>query len=985
MNKELTITQKIKDMLYLPSSGGLKSYNKYYEAANVLGQGVSQDELLAAFKKNDQYLLDYFKISFFYEWDSATDPELNLETSPRTIERREELYKVLNLNDDIKKLFTDHIPIAQSNDDIMIDNGEQTPSWLDEDNWFYWNKYKNYLINKYGEDAGLDIVRSIDDSSSKILNILQDPTIDKTSPRKGLVVGYVQSGKTSNMQALVAKAIDSGYKLIILLSGDKNILRNQTQRRFDKEIFGKEQIMKTPDEDIDSSTFIRDPKDEYYSSEDWDEFVSYGGAPRKIANRPNIYRLTTSKKSIGDGTFDQIFFKQGDSRFNTKENLRENDAYVAIITKNGPQIDKVIQQINIADFRGTHINQVPAIVIDDESDSASVGTQKPGAERKRVNQAIINLLKKLPKAQYVGYTATPYANVFIDYEDEEDLFPKNFINILDRPSNYMGASDFLIEDEDDYNPYVMAFTSEEEDEKLLEALDAYILSGAIKLYREKVLKFAKFDHHTMLVHTSTKTQDHDDLIEKIEKLLKEKCDYSGRAGKNRLELLYKNDYGPKLEDFDYVPFKELVPFIDETNSKITDVSGKPRSAILKVNGTRDGEDPDFSSGDCWKILVGGAKLSRGYTVEGLTVSFFTRATSANDTLMQMGRWFGFRKNYKDLVRLYITRTGGTTGRRDLFLDFMGACKMEEDFRKNIKIHLNKTADEIVKTNMTPLSFKRFVRHTLGLPATSAGKRQFQTVENENWGGMSREIWWYPKINETERLNNNLKVGQDLFNKYPLLPLKEDLKLDSSDIGKNVAHGLITGYKALISEPKDFIEFLKNYQWQEGKDYINSSVINFLESKFISKETDEIDINIDQWQIFFPQYSPSNKRDTLEFCGLDLDVFHRKRDMHKDHKSYGATSGGDVHTLITEWLAVGHENSEAKSFMGYPNDALKDCQKPKTSYALFYLMKDYDNKKDSIPTLGMHLRFNNNLMDRGSYFARDDNIQITDQNGPTFIS
>jgi hypothetical protein len=164
MNKELTITQKIKDMLYLPSSGGLKSYNKYYEAANVLGQGVSQDELLAAFKKNDQYLLDYFKISFFYEWDSATDPELNLETSPRTIERREELYKVLNLNDDIKKLFTDHIPIAQSNDDIMIDNGEQTPSWLDEDNWFYWNKYKNYLINKYGEDAGLDIVRSIDDS-----------------------------------------------------------------------------------------------------------------------------------------------------------------------------------------------------------------------------------------------------------------------------------------------------------------------------------------------------------------------------------------------------------------------------------------------------------------------------------------------------------------------------------------------------------------------------------------------------------------------------------------------------------------------------------------------------------------------------------------------------------------------------------------------------------------------------------------------------
>ena len=148
-------------------------------------------------------------------------------------------------------------------------------------------------------------------------------------------------------------------------------------------------------------------------------------------------------------------------------------------------------------------------------------------------------------------------------------------------------------------------------------------------------------------------------------------------------------------------FDELSPFIDEANSRLTDVSGKPRDAILLVNGSRNGEDPDFGAGPVWKILVGGAKLSRGYTVEGLTVSYFKRATNANDTLMQMGRWFGFRKNYKDLVRLYITMSGGRSGKRDLFNDFMGACIMEEDFRQNIKIHLNKSADEIANQTSLP--------------------------------------------------------------------------------------------------------------------------------------------------------------------------------------------------------------------------------------------------------------------------------------------
>lgn len=992
MNEELSTTQKVRNMLRLPDHGALQEYSKYCLAAELLDTPiVTEDELLSSLKDADHDLLEYFKNTFFYAWDAAKNENLNFKTDSGTNERREEIYKILGLGNELIKIFSENIKIAQSNNDQLFINNEQTPSWVDSENWYYWAKYKEYLLNKYGNEEGLNIVRSIDDSSTKILNLLQDPTLDEVSPRKGLVVGYVQSGKTSNMQALVAKAIDSGYKLIILLGGDKNNLREQTQRRFDKEIFGKELVL--INRQLDSSNeYIRDPKDEYYDSEDFDEFVSHGGSPRKVKNKPNIVRLTTSAKQIDDERFQRINFQQGDSRFNTKENLNENDAYVAIITKNRRQIEKVTAQINILRNMGTNIDQVPALIIDDESDSSSVSTHKIGEPKRAVNNAIVQLIKKLKKAQYVGYTATPYANVFIDPEDSEDLFPSNFINILDRPANYMGASDFLLGYTSRTNPYINQFDSHNEKEKLLEAIDAYMLTGAIKLLREKEPGVAKFNHHTMLIHTSHLKQEHENEKNRVVELLKLSCDYSGIKGKNRLRKLYEQDFAKKIVGFEKVPFEVLIPYIDETNSRLTGVSGNPENAVLKVNGAPDGEDPDFSTGPFWKILVGGAKLSRGYTVEGLTISFFTRATGASDTLMQMGRWFGFRKNYKDLVRLYITMEGGPRGNRNILDDFIQSCQQEEDFRENITINLNQTADEIVKSKITPMSFKKFVRTDRGLQPTSPGKRRIQISEIENWGGMSREIEWYPRMSEKNKIKENLKLANELFGKYPIEPLREPLLFDSKNINKldkfggNVANGKIQGYTSLISDPEDFVHFLKNYKWQKGKEFINSSVINFLESRFIAKRPDEVDIEIDQWRIFFPQYEENSiEKDQKETLGgVDLDVFHRKRNMDKPHKSFGATSGGDVHTLITQWLAVGHELSEVdntkkiilKSHYGTASKYLKEFQEPRTAYALFYLMRDKEDHKDTdtIPTVGYHLRFNTNKMPMGTYFAKDEAIE-----------
>ena len=389
--------QIVKSILRLPNDGPLNSFDKYLKAAEYLNlEIITQDEVIKALLSGDHLLLDYFKRTFFYQWDASTLGSLGFNSAPSTKERREEIYKILEIKQDLIEIFNSHIGIiVPRNDEIFIDE-KQAPSWVDEENWFYWDKYSKFLLNKYGEQSGLEIVRSLDDSSTKILNILQDPTAETISKKKGLVVGYVQSGKTSNMQALVSKAIDSGYKLIIVLSGDKNILRNQTQRRFDKEIFGKEQILRHLTVDVNDVNFLRDSKMEYYDAEDWNDFVSFNGMPRPTEGKPNIVRLTTSTKSIRDGMFDQINLHPSESsRFNTKDNLRKNDAYVAIITKNGPSIDKVITQLNITQNKGINLQEVPALVIDDESDSSSVGTQKIGEPRRRVNQAIINLLERL--------------------------------------------------------------------------------------------------------------------------------------------------------------------------------------------------------------------------------------------------------------------------------------------------------------------------------------------------------------------------------------------------------------------------------------------------------------------------------------------------------------------------------------------------------------------------------------------------------------
>ncbi|MBA2436304.1 MAG: Z1 domain-containing protein, partial [Chthoniobacterales bacterium] len=353
----------------------------------------------------------------------------------------------------------------------------------------------------------------------------------------------------------------------------------------------------------------------------------------------------------------------------------------------------------------------PTLLIDDESDQASVNTVNPkkiiakkdgGGSRSRINEHIVEILKLLPRAQYIGYTATPFANVFVNPNDPEDLYPKDFLLSLPRPPGYMGAREFL-----DFevprtgltntDAYIREIPKKAEngktdtsDDRLVEAIDAFVLTGALKKFREK--KQGEFKHHTMLVHHSVRTADQKLLVRRVRKLWNAAGYSSPGPAAQRLQGLFENDFRKVwLDRGKSVGFRfpktyaELRPYLGEALDEI----GRESSPVLMVNSAEGGQAPDFDGPQgVWKIIVGGAKLSRGYTIEGLTISYFRRASKMQDTLMQMGRWFGYRSGHSDLVRLYIGRAEGRPP-LDLLEAFDRMCRDEEDFRDQLKMYEGK--------------------------------------------------------------------------------------------------------------------------------------------------------------------------------------------------------------------------------------------------------------------------------------------------------
>jgi hypothetical protein len=768
------------------------------------------------------------------QWDSArtADHPWTEGTSPNTDERRALVITLLDLTAETGQYFAELFPVAEGDATVVI-TGPWDPWYTPEiqrQRDFYWGHYINYLRARRGWKP--DALTQLDLATTHVVEKLTDPTRREAKQRKGLVVGYVQSGKTANFTGVIAKSIDAGYRLIIVLTGTTNLLREQTQRRLDMELVGRENVLRGINEDdpIDAQRI------DYLDDEDWvgDRFVRHRVQPAEVG-RPDIRRMTNRR-------FDYRRLQQGlpalefERRDHTKplwhqDNLFTSNARLVIVKKNSSVLNNLIKDLrNNAD----RLMDIPVLIIDDESDQASINTTDPRKwieekkKRTAINKHLSALLEMLPRAQYVGYTATPFANVFVDPTDPFDIFPSDFLISLKRPDGYMGAEDFHDLDrsmpqsektfaDSQERAHVRLVGEHDEDSELRTALDCFVMAGAIKLFRQQHGEYA-FRHHTMLVHETSRTAGQRSRADSIKDLWATGGYLTGGA-LGRLRNVFDSDFGPVMEalstgDPRPADFDDLKPFVGQA-ARVIAPGNNP---VLVVNSDKDieQEDLDFDKRAVWRVLVGGNKLARGFTVEGLTVTYYSRNVGHAEALMQMGRWFGFRRGYRDLVRLFITS--------DVKDEFEAACRDEQQFRSELRQYAEVADGRPLVTpyDIPPLVMRHGLRPTAANKMYNAQLVERRTPNKEPGSG-------YPNLKEQGALTANLEACRPLLQAANEITTLTGGKLTFEALTGSITH-------------KQMVEVLQKLTWSPA-DHFKPDLA------WIKSLQEDV---VDRWAVIFPQ-------------------------------------------------------------------------------------------------------------------------------------
>jgi hypothetical protein len=908
---------------------------------STLGEvSVQAEEILAHLEQadpNDQGLVA-LRIALS-RWDAEEPAEWSRIESflpeAYSVERRGRAVALLGFEEKYEQRIRELVPIKVSGSVIIA---------KDFDPWYqdarhlrstlYWDHYLAYLQTQKQWPA--DSLSALDQATSQIVERLSDPRREEARQTKGLVVGYVQSGKTANFTGVLAKAIDAGYRLVIVLTGTIEVLRAQTQLRLDKELVGRENILDGLDE--------RDPEVvkglDYQQGEDWleDRFVRHGDL--ELQGAPHVRRLTTHKsdyKKLPHGQTQLRFplFEAG-KPLNHEANLDKSAAYVAVVKKNPAALRKLLADIEPFKRKG----ELPVLIIDDESDQASVDTTDPkkyGSEspdkRKRttINKLIVDLLTKLPRAQYIGYTATPFANVFIDPDEDENIFPSHFILSLERTPGYMGVADFhdVGVTFDDETPtvkncnelaYVRALVADPTlDPKgrlaeLGEALDAFVLAGAIKKYRQAQTG-TRYRHHTMLVHESVRQVEHAEAATDVRSLWAA-TSYTAPEGLARLRTLWEGDFAPvsaARADGELVPggFEDLIAHVGEV------VAALGKDPVSVMNSDKEvaaaQKSVDFESTDVWRILVGGTQLSRGFTVEGLTVSYFRRRSMQADTLMQAGRWFGFRPGYQDLVRLYIRRDD----RVDLYKAFEALMLDEEAFREELRQYAVIKDDG--RPAVEPWQVPPLVsQHLPWLKPTARNKMWNARIEEKGSGGRAVDLYQLPPRISSDREWNLKNIAAPI--------------LGEMDTEVSLAFDLGGGEKGQVLakigrlDTAELLAYLRphgGHRWQDEFQPVWGPTYRFLEKMSASSQ-------ITGWHVLWPQLLPSAREESPVLPGAAISIPARKRRLGRHD-----FSGSDrKHRDVAERLA----GTPASTLADPVRDALRDGS-TSTGVVLAYLARD----------------------------------------------
>lgn len=696
--------------------------------------------------------------------------------------------------------------------------------WLkgtDDDFEIYWP----YLKTTLEADLG-DALQSVDEASTAILQSLRPPA-QQSFDTKGLVVGYVQSGKTTSFMSLIAKAADVGYRLIIVLAGITNNLRSQTQERFEEKLI-------SPDADGEARWIKLTHKGRDFSQSQW-------------TAQENATTLLKEPKN----------------------------RVLAVVKKNSTvlrNLNKFIDESGLA-------NSIPMLIIDDEADQASINVSNHMKDEQSAINAAIKQLLRNQKTAYVAYTATPFANILID-PNTEDLYPKDFIQVLPKPKGHFGTEELFGSspifgeegngEENDGLDMIRTIPSEEIDDvrppsrkkrqegwqpsvpdSLSKAVKWFILAAAARFVRGHEKK-----HMSMLVHTTVRVDDHLELGD----LLRQELALVKKQFKSK-------ELDEQLEDLWSVEAKRVPPAMFELESlEFSDVYARIPDVLSRVNIVVDNgkseERLNYEEETQLVIAVGGNTLARGLTLEGLMCSYFVRTATAYDTLLQMGRWFGFRNGYQDLPRIWMTE--------ELQSWFQDLAKIEAELREELATYATK--------EVSPLGYQAKIRTHPAMMVTSKAKQQDARDTDISFSRQKAQtILFHHK--DRDWLQKNIEAAQALVSNIKTEGCKEISKDNGTRVFTDVSTSIIE-------------DFLSSYQFVEDSILGRNGAAALL--KYVKNEHEFGSIKT--WSVsFYGQKKGSNSKATGE---IDLGLSGEKlRTINRSKMRISKPDTANIKTLV----------------------------------------------------------------------------------------
>lgn len=715
--------------------------------------------------------------------------------------------------------------------DRSSDHQSWLPSRRAEIDFYYWNRFKRYLEDVKGWNHR--VTANLETVSNEIVDLLGDPKSKKPWQRRGLVLGDVQSGKTVNYTAICNKAADTGYKVIIVLAGMMENLRMQTQKRLDKEFAGR----------LSKDLLRLKGKQEVRNVFD------------------GVGKIDSSKRI---SAFTTVLYDFNMSILNSNDlTLRNISEPALFVVKKNKSVLKNLESwlcSNNADSTGKI--DLPLLLIDDEADNASVNTKKEDQDPTAINEAIRSILNRFYQATYLGITATPFANIFINPETEDDmigqdLFPKDFIYVLSPPSNYIGANAIFGEDAkydsslvrldtdemEAYFPFKHKKDHEVEElpPSLYEAMAYFLLTNAVRDLRGDTK-----DHRSMLINvsrfTDVQVRIRESAIVWLEQVKSDVRNYAALDESQALRIESLNFLKQVWDKYDLESKAGVAWKVIQQEYLHKAISPIEIRAVNQKTGAASLNYDAHEENGLRVIAVGGNSLSRGLTLEGLCVSYFYRNSQMYDTLLQMCRWFGYRPNYNDIFKIWMSED---------VIDWYGY----------ITEAANELRDEISKMNklnLTPRDFGLKVRQDPNsLIVTARNKMRTATQ-------VSRPITVTGKLLETPRLKSKPDVLEANERAFKLFVAS----LDSSGTRKEIdqkGHFWSGVHKDLVV---DLLRSFETHPW-------HLSFQGRALAEYIEKNS-----GYAEWDVFIPDGSDEEKIIELDGANGPIPVKRQVRHVEE---------------------------------------------------------------------------------------------------------